>query len=415
MITGFMLFWSAIDVLFLGYAVIKCFQIKSSAVTRIISCFLLALSFAANQILLASHKGQLSFPLDTAPFINTVFTAASIVINLWLFRHRQNNITGVSVKEATDSLPTGICCSLPNGVPILVNDRMNAISTELTGMPIGDCNEFIGRLMNGSCGDAIQSGEKPVVRLKSGKVYSFTMNKIDLGGTVCRELIAADTTDLYLRIEKLREKKQRAEILNMRLKALSGTIEYITMSRELMTMKSALHDDLGRCLLLVKRYLCDPGNVDINDITQLWSISVRKLENESPEFWQTPYYVLERQADLLGIELTIIGDMPHEPKYTELINSVVSTHLLNVFEHAHGTAAKIVFGEENGYYTIRMTNDGELPRQDMTERGGLKSVKELTELFGGSTRLIVSPAFGYEIRLPKGDRNGLQSGDSRRL
>ena len=402
-ISGTLLLWSAITVILLGYAAIKCFQLAASKYFTVVSCAAGTASLVMNQVMLAAKKDMTEFPCIAVLLINVFFTATAVLLLIKLLRYRKDGISGVSVKEAIDSLPTGICCALPNGTPILINDRMNAICTELTGMPIGDANDFSEMLVSGSLSGVIESGEKPVVRTAGGKVYSFTLNSFDMDGAACRELLAADTTDIYARIEELREKKRRAEMLNKRLKALTGTIEYITMSRELMTMKAALHDDLGRCLMLVKRYLCDPDSVDINDITELWSLSIRKLENESPEFWQTPYYVLEKQADLLGIELTVIGEMPPEPKYAELINSAVSTHLLNVFEHAHGTKAQIVFGEDNGFHTIRMTNDGDPPEPDMTERGGLKTLKELAVMLGGSTRLTAVPAFVYEIILPKGE------------
>ncbi len=110
----------------------------------------------------------------------------------------------------------------------------------------------------------------------------------------------------------LEEKLKQAHIVNMRLKALMDSIEYVTMSRELLQIKATLHDNIGRSLLLARKYLTASEETDRRELLRLWQTNIRWLKNLEPETWQQPYYVIFMQANRLGIEIEVIGEMPQE-------------------------------------------------------------------------------------------------------
>ena len=75
------------------------------------------------------------------------------------------------------------------------------------------------------------------------------------------DLIRCDI-DEYELSRKLAAGQEKARGLNIRLKALMGTLEYVTMNRELLQLKTSLHDNIGQCILIAKRYMYSPESVD---------------------------------------------------------------------------------------------------------------------------------------------------------
>ena len=77
-------------------------------------------------------------------------------------------------------------------------------------------------------------------------------------------------------------------------------------------LKTSLHDNIGQNILIAKRYLYAPDSVDKKRMLEFWKDNVRHLVNDEPEEWELPYYVISKEADLLGIRLNIIGELPRE-------------------------------------------------------------------------------------------------------
>ena len=90
------------------------------------------------------------------------------------------------------------------------------------------------------------------------------------------------------------------------------TIEYVSMNRELLKLKTALHDNIGQSILIAKRYLYSPDSVDKKRMLEFWQDNARHLVNDEPEEWELPYYVISKEADRLGIRLKILGELPKE-------------------------------------------------------------------------------------------------------
>ena len=69
----------------------------------------------------------------------------------------------------------------------------------------------------------------------------------------------------------------------------------------------------------------------------------------------------------------------------------------------------MVEGEERMIVTF--TNNGEAPAGEIEEKGGLASLRELTEKVGGTMTVCTGPSFAIRLELPKEVENALQSVD----
>ena len=402
---GLLCLFALAAVLLLIYDLIRCAQLGRKRMLAAAAA-LLAAALCLVQIMAMNAYKYPHYPagirLRTAPVILMIllllFTGA---LQLWLLRRWSgSHISPMSVKEAFDSLPAGLCYYLPGGILRLVNTAMNRLANAVTGLPLLDPEGFWRELRGGALPVSLRGGEAPMIRLPDGSVFRFSHRVFltELGQT--HELVATEVTRDYNLNLALEQNRRRAAELNVRLKALLDGIEYLTMSRELMQLKAEIHDELGKSLLLSERYLRCPGSVKASEVREAWRKNLRLLESSGREPWQTPYYPLRKQAAALGIRLEIQGELPAEPRLIPVVETVLSVHMTNVLRHAGGARARVVSEKDGQGWRLTFTNDGKPPRRQVREGGGLTNLRNQAEALGGSMEIESAPAFRLCLYLP---------------
>ncbi len=338
-----------------------------------VRCIALCLTnFVLLQILFQHMDGEMlcpvSLPLWQLLLIIALLTVLAFAEQWRIAKWNRTHISATSIKEALDILRKawdGLCSGQANGL--------------------------------------IKAGPEPIYELPGGRVYSFRQEEISLEVGTVQAIFATDVTEEYALTRELAKKQRQVGIINARLKALLGTIEYVTMSRELLQLKVALHDNLGRSLLAAKRYVLNPEGVDPKDLFAIWKQNLSHLIGEGPEEWQVPYYIAKKEAATLGIDLQIVGTLPEEETILSVIDQAISTHVINVLRHANGHVAMVQIWEEEKEYNITFTNDGDAPTEPIRETGGLGNLKQQVEALGGSMELSASPRFKMILTIPKGE------------
>ena len=328
-------------------------------------------------------------------FLYCVYMQYNIV--LW----QRSNITAMSVNEAFDRLPAGLAYYTAGGVPILVNEAMQELSRNIFGGPVTDAHEFWKNLKSHDIEGAAGDDESAIVRA-GDKIYSIRQRALHISGIEVYELTGADISKEYGLTRELEEKRDRARVLNIRLKALMETLEYVSMNRELLKLKTALHDNIGQSILIAKRYLYAADSVDKKRMLEFWQDNVRHLINDEPEDWELPYYVISKEADLMGIRLNIIGELPKERELIPIVDTAVSAQISNTLKHTNGNEITISVSETGDEYILSLKNDGEATEGRAEPKGGLENLRRKLEEAGGRMEIISSPDFILKITLPKG-------------
>lgn len=404
-IRGLMLLWSfAVCLLHLSNSV-RYWQLEKKDSVRWFGLSTVVLSFAFFHLLEQQHDREFLFslvvPAAWAVALLGLSTAIGAVARFQISRWYRNHISAMSVHEVFDGLPAGLCYYRAGGLPILVNEKMCQIGLQLYGTSLINGETLWHDIMIGRFSDEALFDNAPILQTHDGRVYSFCLNKLPFQGTLIYEMIASDITEEYDMTLTLEEKLKRANVVNMRLKALIDSIEYVTMSRELLQIKATLHDNVGRSLLLARKYLAAPHEADRKELLQLWQSNIRWLKNQEPETWQQPYYVIFAQAARLGIKVEIVGELPQEAHLIPLIDTALSVHITNVLRHAEGTRAVVTVAQEAGAYVLTFQNDGNPPGEAIQKTGGLANLRRKTEAAGGQMNIKAEPAFEMTLRLPK--------------
>ena len=217
------------------------------------------------------------------------------------------------------------------------------------------------------------------------------------------ELSAEDVTAEYELGRELEDARKRAELINKRLKALMESIDHLSMNRELLGLKSALHDNIGQSILIARRYLYSPDSVDRERMLQFWQDNIRYLVSDEHEKWELPYYAISKEADSLGIHIDITGKLPDERRLIPVVDTAISVQIGNTLKHTNDTTLMIRVSETEDTYRICLTNGQVSRTEPIVEGGGLGSMRSEVESVGGSMEIKTEPVFAIELMLPKGE------------
>lgn len=324
-------------------------------------------------------------------------------VNVW----RKTNITPMSVKQGADRLPTGLCCYDESGRPKLVNHCMESLCRSITGEPLLNANEFWRKLNEGETAPGntvIDTGPEPIILLKNGDVRLFTRREIISDKRKIFEISAASICEQYELSRKLIAYNSELEEIKRRLVQYSENVADITREKEILAAKIRIHDRLGNALIAARRYIETDGQaVSRQSLLDIWksNISLLRREAEQPEE-DSSLESLYEAAEVMGLSLSIKGDLPKNDSRTmRFIMSGARECMTNAVRHAGASTLFISFSSDRDYHTIEYTNDGVPPTKEISEGGGLSSLRKSVESEGGEMKTESVPNFVLRLKIPK--------------
>jgi len=356
-------------------------------------------------------------PLIFIAVITIIISTLVVIVVRNSIRWRNSHISRTSVYESFQKLPVGICCYQDGGMTRLVNAKMSQIAIELTGNRINNGELFVSKLREVAEGigrvslesdDELQNeevSEKTIVaKTKNGTVYSFSLTDISFRNSVLHEILATDVTQEYENLILLHKDKKRMQDINNRLRAYSKNIVDVNIEKEILDAKVKIHDELGHALIVSKRYLGN-GDGDKNAILSLWRKNIVLLKEERGENVSEDYETMFYIAKCAGVSIEIDGNLPYEySDIKHIVVTAISECLTNVCRHTHGNLINIQVRENKGKeYTLTFTNNGDNPKEEIKEGGGLTNLRKIVEGARGTMQIQSLPEFELRLVIPVGD------------
>lgn len=379
---------------------------------KFLSVFLFVLSFVMLQILTEKYSPYItiknhisSIPLWLFLTITLCIAALEIVLYKKLLQKKETRLGSNAIKESLDNLPLGIGFSDSKGLPLLVNHKMEQISKEVCGeilLNIKDCKEKIAK-SNPIHHNAIFRQDSYIIFKIHDQIWQ--MNTIDHGHI--KETIAKDITREYLLIKKIREKNEKVEQLNLRLKNYNAKVDDLIREKEILKAKRKIHDDIGQSLITFRFYLqnSDKNPQYRSQLVNLCRQNIMLLKGptetaKSSSNWEK----LRKATQSVGISLVVKGNLPKEEKSLSILTEIVHEATNNAILYGNAKKITVKIREKKTLYTFIISNDGTRPQKPVVEKGGLKNMRKWVEMEGGTMTIKSRPRFLLEINLPKRGR-----------
>lgn len=329
--------------------------------------------------------------------VMAVFFAYLLQREMHLYK---TTLTRSAIKESIDHLPTGLCFYAENGRVMLVNHQMNQLCHMVLGHDLQNAAQMWDHLCRGNILPEIvqvSMGTQPSFRLPDGTVWSFS--KTDLKEVF--QLTAVDITKLHGLAEELEQKNIALEALYQRLKKYEENVEELTRARERLETKVGIHSELGQTLLATRRYL-QGGEEEKAIPIDAWKRSIALLQqNMMQKSDRFTLQMLIQTANAFGIAIDVCGQMPEKKETEKLFLEAATEALTNAVRHADAQTLYIRFFETDTDYQVCFQNDGKIPENEITEGGGLSSLRRKIETAGGSMHISCQPQYTFAVTIPK--------------
>lgn len=347
-----------------------------------------------------------SIPVSIDFLLLSLFTLLNLFITIVLIRNRKNTISKRSIKEAFDDLPCGICFYEASGVTRLVNSKRNDFSIRITGEYLLNGKKFISILTDENIkrNSLYHQEEEEYIISLDDHVYSFRRREHQLSDKSLYEIIATDITRKHQLSRELNKKNKELSSFNKRMRQYGETIEELTIEKETLSAKRNIHDKLGKLLILSRQSLDKDRTEEEKEVLlSTWKNTLIAFESMKENESNDTYDELFKAAKDIGISIIFSGRRPESRKGKKIAAKAIIECMTNTIKHAKGNEVYVSFKERNRFIEIQITNNGEQPKEEIKEGGGLSSLRLLIEREGGSMKIISFPRFEMNITIEKGE------------
>ena len=348
-----------------------------------------------------SYDAVFSLPVWVVALVWVLSLAATSALMIRLEARIRRELSAQSVCEGLNQLPDGVCVSLPNGFPRLVNDQMQRISNTAFGVGVLDTVQLDALMEKRAYRPGCRMEEREENRfllLSDGSVWQMKKQPLHAEGRDMTEMIAYNVTERYHDLLELEQRNARLAAINGQLRDVLSNMNRIVREKEILAARVRLHNDLGQCLLMLENYLQRGG--DCEEVLRELSATAEMLWNkQSDEQTDDRLVALLEAAEAVGVKIRMRGELPEAWK--ETIELAILECLINTVKHAKGKRLDVTFARDGGFYTVSITNDGEPPKGTVRETGGLANLRTLAVRQGAEMTVESKPVFRLILRLDK--------------
>lgn len=343
------------------------------------------------------------------PVAYTAALCLQLVAGIWiavsLYRELQTSLSGLSVKQAMDSLPTAVLFYKRNGQILLQNTRMQELMVQTAGRVIYNGKHYLEHVV---IPNSKQASEGHYLYQLAGSVWLFTVKDITLGRLPVTQLTSTDVTEPN-RVNLLLQ--AQLETLNARqdeLKSYIETVEEIYHAEELLRIKTETHDAQNQKLTLLFRYLRQ-GERPPTDIISAVGTSLLRGIQKSGAATADPWTRLDTLVGVYaqtGLNIIVSGGLPSDREQALVLNHVLQEAAANAILHGHATELYADITTENGVI-MRVTDNSELPPRMTREGSGIAEMRRQLAPLGGELVIDTTPRFTLTVTIiGKGEHSG---------
>ncbi len=326
-------------------------------------------------------------------------------LHICLIRRQElyTQISSVSVKEAIDTLHTGLLFFRPEGDLLLCNSRMDGLARQLTGQPLYSGREFqrfleAGTLCRGCVREVL--GDQKVFRLPDASVWSVAAYTIPMGRKTCMLLTADDVTEQWNAVKHL---ARQNEALEKRGQELRHTIEHlkaICETEEIARSKGRVHDLLGQRISLLLRALREgqqPDETLLLNFARSLPIALREEPISNPA---RRLEVLQETFRGMEVSVEIQGALPEDERVADSFAEIAVECVTNAVRHGYATRIQFHFFQNDRWH-MTVTDNGIPSTGPIREGGGIGGMRRRITQLGGVMELYTIPRFRIELSVPK--------------
>lgn len=335
-------------------------------------------------------------------------TLVADVLMIWdlagLWRRGKQALSRDSVKQALDMLPSGVCYFTPSGSVKLCNRQMDTLFRTISHRDLQTLAELQDALADCDPGSGVTclSWERQTYLFPDGKAWRYRQDEVKASdGVWYTEAIFSDITELYEKNLELKAQIQRLKGISRELKWLSDNALILAKEKEVLSAKTKLHDNMGAGLIAIRHILRLSRMEEAANAVDLFRQAVRaiKYDNADPQ-GRSELDKFLHDAGAIGVNVNLFGEFPGQEELRRVLILAMRECLTNSVRHAGATAIDIAMEKKGGSISVRITNNGRPPENEVVPKGGLRNLYHHILDCGGTMEIQSKPRFMLTVVLP---------------
>lgn len=301
----------------------------------------------------------------------------------------KSNINYYSLKEALDELKTAVMFESRFNV-VYENLAMKNLLAKLKIKQNQSSSEIWRNLKSRPTTKIID--EQNILVFLDKKVYSFSIIKQSK-----TQIYAFDITNEYLTTTEIENKQTELKVKQTEILKMIENLDEIERQKEVLTLKSKLHDIIGQRLFILHHILdvIDEKNFDLNNVKSLLKTMLEEIDSDETNETQNLQNSIVTAFEMIGFNIEISGDMPKEPLKAKALVKIIRECATNAIRHANATKLFVNISDDK----IQIYDNGKFTSKTFVEGTGIKGMRLNSTELGGE--LFVSTQNGFKIVIEK--------------
>ena len=383
---------------FLQYALALCICVTAAVLCAIRkkAAYLLPIPFTALTLPATEAIFGAAFPFILATSLIFWLVRATIVC---VVRRREisSELSALTIKQATDSLRTGLLYFGPNGTIYLVNHRMQSLMVALTGAVQRNGVHFRKTIFDGStllAPEPLLLDGQRIYRLYDGSAWLFREQEIFVSGRKYFQLSAADVTERWLLTLALQKQTEELRLRGKQLSSATLNIDVICREEELLRLRSKVHDSMAQCLAMLMRVLRSEETIDEKSLASFADDMLKTAREEIElDTGADGIHSLRRAYETMGVDVELCGAIPSSPEHAAFFADYVKEATANAVRHGFATKVKISCENAHSGVAISIANNGFVPNGTVAEGSGISELRRKLSRLGGKLEIDTGPPF----------------------
>lgn len=384
------------------------FNFKNTPVCEILAYYsALALVFELGLMLAKKDfKLAIDFPflimlLPFWKYANETLSAVFIVISIvYLFSKSltsllnsltklKNNINYYSLKEALDGLKTAVMFESKFNV-VYENLAMKNLLEKLKIKQNQSSFEIWQNIKSRENSKIVD--EQNILVFLDKKVYSFSIIKQSK-----TQIYAFDITKEYLTTTEIESKQTELKAKQTEILQMIENLDEIEKQKEVLTLKSKLHDIIGQRLFILHHILdaIDEKDFDLNRVKKMLASMLNEIDSDEISEAEAMQNSIITAFEMIGFHIEILGEMPKEAQKAKALVKIIRECATNAIRHANATKLFVDISDDK----IQIYDNGKFTSKTFVEGTGIKGMRLNSTELGGE--LFVSTQNGFEVIINK--------------
>ncbi len=358
---------------------------------RLIPCFALFIS-CANLPVVETLTGR-AFPYLLALALAILLTG-SIWISMKTRLELRSYISGLSIKQAMDSLNAAVMYYREDGHVLLQNNKMRELTLKTGGSVFYDGKQYLESVI---IARARRYDADSYLYELPEESWLFTQKEIRVKKMKATQVTAIDVTDLNRANLLLREAQAELKDRHQKLVSSIANIDKICRAQEMLRIKNEIHDAQNRKLTLLLQYL-RYGELPHGETLAAIKEGVLRGSGEDAAVQVNPHAMLGtviEQYERIGVKTIIQGALPDERETARVFAQAIQEALANSVKHGYANRVYVRFTDDGHWITMRVTDNSTLPPREVVAGGGFSDIRLNAERAGGTMTAAYEPATGW--------------------